>query len=88
MVEVVIDPRLDDVFDVGEVDYHASMVGFFGLDVYFNPAVMAVQVPAFTFVFQEPMSVAKIDDSCYFVGHRLNTSDVPPRVYSDDLTGD
>ena len=41
MVEIVVDPGLDDVFDVREVDYHAAMVGFFGLDVYFNAAVVA-----------------------------------------------
>ena len=69
----------------GEVDDHAAMVGFFGLDVYFNASVVAVQVPTFAFVVEEAVAVAEVDDSGYFVGHASNASDVTTGVHSDDL---
>ena len=88
MVEIVVDPGLDGVFDVGEVDDHASIVGFVGLDVYFNSTVVAVQVPTFAFVVEEAVTVAEVNDSGYFVRHYLNASDVTTGVHSNYLAGD
>lgn len=67
MVEIVVDPSFNDVFNVREVDHHAAMVGIVGFDVYFDATVVAVQMPTFAFVVQEAMPVAEIDDSGYFV---------------------
>ena len=67
MVEIVVDPGLDDIFDIGEIDNHAAVVGFVGFDIDFDATVVSVQVSTFAFVVEKAMPVAEIDDSGHLV---------------------
>ena len=65
VVERLIDPRADDLLDLGEIDHHAERIERGRLDRDDRLAVVPVQVLALAGVVEEPVAVAEED----FLGH-------------------
>ena len=52
MVEIVVDPGADRLFDVAEVEHHAAIIELGAFDRNDRPAIVAMQVAALAFVVQ------------------------------------
>jgi hypothetical protein len=61
MIEIVIDPTADDLFDLRKIEDHAAAVEGGGFQHNHRPPVVPVQVPAFALVIEQPMPVTEID---------------------------
>ena len=82
MINVVIDPCLDSVSDVGEVNDHAPFVKSVGLYVNLDASVVAVQVSALAIVVKKPVAVAEVDNARYGVAGQ----GVGNRCYSSNMS--
>lgn len=61
VIQFGIDPGLDDLVDVAKIDHHAPMVEMLAGNLYFNSAVVAVEMPTFPLIVEQAMAVAEID---------------------------
>ena len=68
VIERLVDPRAHDILDLRKVHDHAEAVELGRFERNDGPAVVAVQVPAFAVVVQQPVAVAKAD----FAGHTVH----------------
>lgn len=62
MVPRGVDPGVEFLFDLVEVNYHAALVERGAGELNLRHGVVAVQVAAFSFVAEEAVSVAEMDD--------------------------
>lgn len=67
VIDIVINPCLDGVSDIGEVDDHTSFVESVSLYVNLDASVVSVQVSALTVIVKESVAVAEVDDARYGV---------------------
>ena len=61
VIELLVDPRPHDLFDVGEIHQHAAIVELLAFQHDDGSAVVAVQIAAFSGVIQQAVPVAKVD---------------------------
>ena len=61
VIQFGIDPGLDDLVDVAKIDDHAPMVEMLADNLYFNSAVVAVEMTTFPLIVEQAMAVAEID---------------------------
>ena len=70
MVEVLVDPSLYGVANVGEVHDHSHLVQVVCFNVNLDEAVVAMKVSALSLVADQSMAVAEIDGLCNAVGRQ------------------
>jgi len=61
VIQFGIDPGLDDLVDVAEIDDHAPMVEMLADNLHFNSAVVAVEMTTLPLIVEQAMAVAEID---------------------------
>ena len=61
VIELAIDPALDDAFDVAEIADHVAVVERAGAHLDFGDRVVAVRMLADAVVVEQPVAVAEID---------------------------
>jgi hypothetical protein len=61
VVEFAFDPGPNDSLNVGEIDQHPPIVKLQSLERDDRPAVVTVQVFAFSLVIQQPMAITKVE---------------------------
>ena len=61
VIELAIDPALDDPLDVAEVAHHVAAVERVGAHFDFRDGVVAVRMLADAVVVEQPMAVAEVD---------------------------
>lgn len=64
VVQFGIDPGLDDLVYVAEIDDHSPMVQMLADNLHFNSAVVAVEMTTFPLIIEQAMAVAEIDVFC------------------------
>ena len=69
VIELAIDPALDDPLDVAEVADHVAVVERVGAHLDLRRGVVAVRVLADAVVVEQPVAVAEVD----FLGDRVHT---------------
>ncbi len=76
MVEVIVDPGADRLFDVGKVEYHAAIVELGAFDRNHRTTIVAMQMAALAVVVEQAVAVTEVDfagNSEHFFGlsHRI-----------------
>ena len=61
VIELLVDPLLDDPLDVAEVAHHVAVVQLVGADLDLGDRVVAVQMLADAVVIEQPVPVAELD---------------------------
>ncbi len=61
VIELRVDPPLDDALDVAEVAHHVAGIQRVAPDFDLDHGIVPVRVPALAVVVQEPVPVAEID---------------------------
>jgi hypothetical protein len=61
VIELAVDPALDDALDVAEVAHHVAVVQRAGPDLDLRRRVVPVRVLADPVVIEQPMAVTEVD---------------------------
>jgi hypothetical protein len=61
MVERLVNPRLQRAFDIREVGHHPASIERISLQIHLDDSVVPMQVPAFSFVLEQPVTVTELD---------------------------
>ena len=61
VIQLAVDPALDEALDVGEIGDHVALVELIGADVDFDDGIVAVRVLADAVVVEQPVTVAEVD---------------------------
>src|SRR6187431_425937 len=80
VIELLIDPALDDAFDVAEVSDHVAAVESGGPDMDLDNRVVPVRVLAHAVVIHQSMAVAELDPLGHGVHRPVMLSAMPTAV--------
>jgi hypothetical protein len=61
VIELAIDPALDDALDVAEVAHHVPRIECIAADVDFHDGVVPMRMPADAVIIHQAVAVAELD---------------------------